>query len=89
MEDGEIRDTARCDYLTTHLSAMHDAITAGADVQAYFAWSLLDNFEWECGYPQRFGLVHVDFETQKRTLKQNAQLYTEVVRSHEPLLDRI
>lgn len=87
--NGDIMDTGRCDYLTAHLDAMRESIDAGADVQAYFAWSLLDNYEWECGYGQRFGLVHVDFETQKRTLKQSGRLYSELVRSHEPLFDRI
>ncbi|MEN9838941.1 MAG: hypothetical protein RL177_420 [Bacteroidota bacterium] len=87
--NGEIHDTGRCDYLSSHLDAICDAIDAGADVHAYFAWSLLDNYEWECGYGQRFGLVHVDFETQKRTLKQSGRLYSEVVRAHELLLDRI
>jgi beta-glucosidase len=87
--NGEIHDIGRCDYLNSHLDAMRESIDAGADVQAYFAWSLLDNYEWECGYRQRFGLVHVDFDTQKRTIKQSGRLYSEVVRSHEPLLDRI
>ncbi len=87
VENGEILDQRRCDYLCSHLEAMNAAIKAGADVRAYFAWSLMDNFEWECGYEQRFGLVHVDFNTQKRTLKQSGRLYSEIVRSHEPLLE--
>lgn len=87
--DGEVVDLPRCEYLVSHLDAMRDAIHEGADVQAYFAWSLLDNFEWECGYGQRFGLVHVDFETQKRTLKQSGRLYSEFVRSHELLAVRV
>jgi beta-glucosidase len=87
--NGEIHDTGRCDYLSSHLDAMSEAIDAGAEVNAYFAWSLLDNYEWECGYGQRFGLVHVDFDTQKRTVKQSGRLYSEVVRAHELLLDRI
>jgi len=89
LMDGEVHDIQRCDYLTSHLDALLDAIQAGADVQAYFAWSLLDNYEWECGYGQRFGLVHVDFETQKRTLKQSGRLYSEFVRKHEPLFVRL
>jgi beta-glucosidase len=52
---------------------------AGADVLGYFAWSLLDNFEWACGYSQRFGLVHVDFATQTRTVKDSGHLYARVV----------
>lgn len=87
--NGEIHDIGRCEYLSAHLDAMSDAIEAGAEVHAYFAWSLLDNYEWECGYGQRFGLVHVDFDTQKRTVKQSGRLYSDVVRAHELLLDRI
>ncbi|MBL7258198.1 GH1 family beta-glucosidase [Paractinoplanes lichenicola] len=60
-------DPFRRDYLDTHLRALHDAITAGVDVRGYFVWSLLDNFEWAEGYSQRFGLVHVDFNTLSRT----------------------
>jgi beta-glucosidase len=89
VEDGEVNDTSRCDYLASHLDAMLDAIVEGADVRAYFAWSLLDNYEWECGYGQRFGLVHVDFDTLKRTVKQSGRQYSEFVRSHELLLARL
>ncbi len=60
-------DQFRVDYLDAHLRAVHDAIGAGVDVRGYFVWSLLDNFEWAEGYSQRFGLVHVDFDTQART----------------------
>ncbi|GID31912.1 GH1 family beta-glucosidase [Paractinoplanes brasiliensis] len=60
-------DRFRIDYLDSHLRALHDAITAGVDVRGYFVWSLLDNFEWAEGYSQRFGLVHVDFDTLSRT----------------------
>ncbi len=89
VEDGEVNDTARCEYLSSHLDAMLDAIVEGADVRAYFAWSLLDNYEWECGYGQRFGLIHVDFDTQKRTIKQSGRLYSEFVRSQELLAVRV
>ncbi len=87
--DGEIIDTERTAYLQSHLSALSDAINDGVDVEAYFAWSLLDNFEWECGYERRFGLVHVDFDTQKRTIKHSGRLYSDVVRSQESLIERI
>ena len=56
------------------------AIGAGADVRGYFVWSLLDNFEWAEGYVQRFGLIHVDFATQKRTPKLSAAYYAEIIR---------
>lgn len=87
--DGDVADEQRCDYLLSHLKAMREAIRDGADVQAYFAWSLLDNYEWECGYGQRFGLVHVDFQTQKRTIKQSGHLYADFIRSQEPELLRV
>ncbi|MGH0035542.1 MAG: GH1 family beta-glucosidase [Myxococcota bacterium] len=66
---GEVRDERRIDFYRGYLQALHEAIEAGADVRGYHAWSLLDNFEWAEGYHQRFGLVHVDFETAKRTVK--------------------
>ncbi|SNY54410.1 GH1 family beta-glucosidase [Paractinoplanes atraurantiacus] len=65
-EEG-VADTFRIDYLKSHLDAVRAAIEAGVDVRGYFVWSLLDNFEWAEGYSQRFGLVHVDFDTQERT----------------------
>ncbi|MFI7598137.1 GH1 family beta-glucosidase [Actinoplanes sp. NPDC049681] len=64
---GPVHDADRIDYLDGHLRALHAAIEAGVDVRGYFVWSLLDNFEWAEGYSQRFGLVHVDYETQRRT----------------------
>jgi beta-glucosidase len=64
-----VPDQPRIRYLDSHLRAVHDAITAGVDVRGYLVWSLIDNFEWAEGFRQRFGLVHVDFETQKRTPK--------------------
>jgi beta-glucosidase len=70
--DGTVRDDDRTEYLATHLAAVADARTQGADVRGYFAWSLLDNFEWAYGYAKRFGIVHVDYDTQARTPKQSA-----------------
>ena len=81
-EDGRVHDTGRRTYLVEHLRAVHEAVSAGANVRGYLAWSLLDNFEWAFGYRQRFGLVHVDFETQKRTLKDSARLFAEIVRTN-------
>ena len=69
--DGRIHDTARIDYLDGHLRALHRAIGEGVDVRGYFVWSLLDNFEWAEGYHQRFGLVRVDYDTQRRTPKDS------------------
>ncbi|MFE6844886.1 GH1 family beta-glucosidase [Streptomyces sp. NPDC057686] len=77
--EGEVHDPERIDYLHGHLAAVHRAIADGADVRGYFVWSLLDNFEWAYGYSKRFGLVHVDFATQRRTLKDSARWYADVI----------
>lgn len=71
--DNAVHDDARIDYYQQHLLAVNDCIDAGIDMRGYFAWSLLDNFEWAEGYTQRFGIVHVDYTTQKRTLKDSAK----------------
>jgi beta-glucosidase len=80
--DGRIADTDRVAYLRDHLAAVHDAISAGAPVTAYYAWSLLDNFEWSYGYSKRFGLVSVDYATQQRTPKDSAYFYSSVLRDN-------
>ncbi|MGW0776494.1 GH1 family beta-glucosidase [Streptomyces sp. NPDC002835] len=76
---GQVHDPERVAYLHAHLSAVHRAIGEGADVRGYFLWSLLDNFEWAYGYSKRFGIVHVDFATQRRTFKDSAHWYTDVI----------
>jgi beta-glucosidase len=82
-----VRDPLRTSYLRQHLCAVHDAIEAGCDIGGYFAWSLLDNLEWSLGYSKRFGVVHVDFETQQRTPKDSARYYSRVVASHGAALE--
>lgn len=77
--DGSCDDPDRIAYLDAHLRALHNAMADGVDVRGYFVWSLLDNFEWAQGYAQRFGLVHVDFPTQRRTPKSSFAWYREVV----------
>jgi beta-glucosidase len=77
--DGRVHDPRRIAYLRGHLAAVARAARAGAPMAGYFAWSLLDNFEWERGYTQRFGLVHVDYETQKRTPKDSALYYRDTI----------
>jgi beta-glucosidase len=84
--DGRVRDPLRVDYLHRHLGAVHDAISAGVDVRGYFVWSLLDNLEWAHGYSKRFGIVHVDFASQRRTPKDSAHYYRRVVAANA-LLD--
>ncbi len=76
--DGSVTDPDRVAYLESHIAAVHDSIAAGVDVRAYFAWSLLDNFEWAEGYGRRFGIVHVDYPTQRRTPKASARRYAEI-----------
>jgi beta-glucosidase len=73
--DGEIDDRERRDYLIRHLAALRETIARGSQVRGYFAWSLLDNFEWAEGYTRRFGLTHVDFATQLRRLKRSGKWY--------------
>jgi beta-glucosidase len=84
---GAVDDPLRVHYLKTHLQAVATAIAQGVDVRGYCAWSLLDNLEWAHGYSKRFGLIHVDFETQRRTPKASAQYYAAVVASNGALLD--
>ncbi|HEX2904730.1 MAG TPA: GH1 family beta-glucosidase [Jatrophihabitans sp.] len=80
--DGRIHDVQRIDYLRGHLAAVHDAISAGADVRGYYLWSLLDNFEWAWGYQKRFGIVHVDYDSLARTVKDSGRWYAEVIRAN-------
>jgi beta-glucosidase len=80
--DGRVNDPQRIDFLDRYLSQYRRAIADGVDARGYFAWSLLDNFEWAEGYRERFGIVHVDYETLKRTPKESAKWYREVIKSH-------
>ena len=75
IENGAVYDPDRIAFMDAHLAAVHRAIAAGANVRGFFYWSLLDNYEWSLGYEKRFGLVHVDFETLKRTPKASYQAY--------------
>jgi len=75
--DGRVNDTQRISFLKRHLAAVDEAIKAGVDIRGYFLWSLMDNFEWAFGYERRFGIVHVDYVTQKRTMKRSAELVSQ------------
>ena len=77
--DGVCHDPRRIAYLDAHLRALHAAITAGVDVRGYLQWSLMDNFEWSHGYHKRFGIVHIDYETLKRTPRDSAYWYRDVI----------
>jgi beta-glucosidase len=83
---GRLADPQRTAYLREHLLAAHEAIRQGVDLRGYYAWSLLDNYEWAAGYAMRFGLVHVDRATLERTPKDSALFYADVIRSHGRIL---
>ncbi|MGW3113376.1 GH1 family beta-glucosidase [Streptomyces sp. NPDC001091] len=83
--DGTVDDPERRDYLETHLAACASAARKGVPLAGYFAWSLLDNFEWAYGYAKRFGLFHVDYATQARTMKASGRRYAEIIDAHRSL----
>jgi beta-glucosidase len=78
-QDGQVRDVARLGYLARHIAAVSDALGAGVPVTGYYVWSLLDNYEWSLGYTRRFGLIHVDFGSQRRTPKDSALWFQRLV----------
>ncbi|MFD0775496.1 glycoside hydrolase family 1 protein, partial [Streptomonospora algeriensis] len=77
--DDRVHDPDRVAYIDAHLRIVHEALKAGVPMRGYFVWSLLDNFEWAWGYSQRFGVVHVDYETQRRRVKDSGRWYAGVV----------
>jgi len=79
LVDGRVADGARIDYVRRHVDALARAREAGVDIRGFFYWSLLDNYEWDSGYDKRFGLVHVDYATQQRTLKDSALWYRDTI----------
>ena len=87
VDSGRVNDPLRLDYYRSHLRAVHDAIRQGVDVRGYCAWSLMDNLEWSHGFSKRFGLVHVNFETLERTLKDSGRFYAKVIATNGAALD--
>jgi len=85
---GRVHDPQRVRYYRDHLRAALDAIRAGVDLRGYFAWSLMDNVEWSSGTTMRLGLVHVDYETLRRTIKSSGRFYAEVIRTNGEALGR-
>jgi beta-glucosidase len=77
--DGVVHDDDRIAYLSAHVEAVHEAIARGVDVRGYYAWSLMDNFEWAFGLSRRFGLVHVDYDSLVRTPKDSFRWYRDVI----------
>jgi len=84
--DGRVHDPQRIDYTARYLQQLGQAVADGAEVRGYFHWSLMDNFEWAEGYKDRFGLVHVDYATQRRTMKESASWYRAVISSNGAVL---
>ncbi len=82
LVDRRVADANRIRYLRSHIAAMAEALEAGVDVRGYFVWSLIDNFEWADGYSKRFGIVHVDYDTGRRTLKDSALWYRGLAGEH-------
>ena len=80
---GRVADPERTRYVAEHLGAAAEAIGDGVPLDGYFAWTLLDNFEWAWGYSRRFGLVHVDFATQQRTVKDSGHWYRQFIAQHQ------
>ncbi len=80
-----VHDPRRVDFVRRHLEALAQARDAGVDIRGYFYWSLMDNYEWDSGYSKRFGMVHVDYETQRRTPKTSAYWYRELIRTTRAL----
>jgi len=81
FENNQVNDLNRVEYYQQHLLAVHDAAEHGVNIQGYFAWSLMDNFEWAEGYLKRFGIVHVDYDTQVRTIKASGHAYSALIKS--------
>ncbi|MDO6834825.1 GH1 family beta-glucosidase [Pseudoalteromonas carrageenovora] len=79
INNGEVNDQDRLSYYHTHLNAVHNATEQGVNIIGYFAWSLMDNFEWAEGYLKRFGIVYVDYETQQRTIKASGHAYKALI----------
>jgi beta-glucosidase len=84
--DGAVHDPGRIDFMTRYLRELHRATQAGIPILGYFHWSVMDNFEWSEGYKERFGLIHVDYQTQKRTPKDSALWYSKVIASNGEIL---
>jgi beta-glucosidase len=81
-ENGEIEDIERQNYIQKHIEIVKKAIDDGVNVAGYYVWSLMDNFEWSWGYSKTFGLVHIDYKTQKRTIKNSGKWYAKVIKDN-------
>ena len=86
VEDGHVDDAERRAYIKAHMAAVREAIAGGANVEGFFYWSLLDNYEWTLGFQPRFGLIGVNYENYQRTIRPSAQLYAEIIKVHDRCL---
>ncbi len=86
VEDGRVHDEKRIEYVEKHLQAVSDLNEEGMNIQGYFLWSLLDNFEWSFGYDKRFGIIHVNYDTQERIWKDSARWYADIVKNRGSVL---
>ena len=82
MEDGKVHDPQRIDFVHRYLRNLKRAVDENIPVLGYQHWSVMDNFEWACGYSKRFGLIYVDYPTGERTLKDSAYFYAEVIKTN-------
>ena len=82
IENGKINDNKRIEFYKKYLSAVKKSIDDGADVRGYMTWTLMDNFEWALGFEKRFGLIHVDFNTLKRTPKDSYYFYRDLIKNN-------
>jgi beta-glucosidase len=81
-KDGWVHDPRRVSYIDQHVRVLREALACGVDLRGYFVWSFMDNFEWAHGYKPRFGLVHVDYKTLKRTVKDSGMFYSQVAKTN-------
>jgi beta-glucosidase len=87
MVDGKVNDVKRCRYIIDHVAAMRSAMAEGADVRGYHVWSSHDNLEWLSGYSSRFGMIYVDYDTQVRTPKKSAEIYSRIIQGESPTVE--
>ncbi len=87
LVDGKVHDTDRARYIAKHIEAVGEAIRQGVHMEGYMVWSLLDNFEWASGYEKRFGIIHVDYATQRRTFKDSARWYQDFLQNQRTVRD--
>lgn len=89
VENGRVKDHKRINFIRDHLEVCQNALQNGIDLRGYYVWSFLDNFEWNLGYSKRFGIVHVDYETQKRIIKDSGYFYRDAIKEHNKAIREV